>query len=504
MTVTATFSWTVFLFVLILTSSLITISTSQNSPTLINPNLRLNKCLYNELGKMKNIYLPSTIMGNNENATFPLQLKCATRLPHCLQPCSTEILRVRIPFPEVRPSIFNVHFTPSGFIRYGSDFFPPDEYCILGSSQESVTIEICRPECKKTHVCVPKCCSADKVLDMQSNSCQYSLQRIWEPLVHKTEDLQLCGEKRANIRFHYYQAPPSCQTQAFFLKFRLLVDGSVVLRELLASEWKRPQPGQFCLDGVQNLDTVGPYSGDPLDQVLLICADDEEEIVLGKNNATAFSNNKKAITGILYSILLFLGTPFLLVTVIVYILLWGKQNVHGWTLFSHTLAMLLFYLLQGITNAVSRLYDSDDNASTSCMLIGIANHYFALASFCWMTMINYDLWSMFRYLQNTVGRSRGMKRFVVYMIIGWGVPFIAVLICVVLDLEFGLYGDDGAECATEIVVPLYGHKSCYIFEQSRPYFLFYPIGTLMAINVIFAGLTAFNIISGQRSSTAVL
>lgn len=156
------------------------------------------------------------------------------------------------------------------------------------------------------------------------------------------------------------------------------------------------------MDGVQNLDTVGPYSGDPLDQVLLICADDEEEIVLGKNNATAFSNNKKvcqllcksalyifivelslnvslikAITGILYSILLFLGTPFLLVTVIVYILLWGKQNVHGWTLFSHTLAMLLFYLLQGITNAVSRLYDSDDNASTSCMLIGnqSSNHF---------------------------------------------------------------------------------------------------------------------------------
>lgn len=32
--------------------------------------------------------------------------------------------------------------------------------------------------------------------------------------------------------------------------------------------------------------------------------------------------------------------------------------------------MLLNSLGQGCSNAASRLYDSDDNASTSCMLIG--------------------------------------------------------------------------------------------------------------------------------------
>lgn len=60
--------------------------------------------------------------------------------------------------------------------------------------------------------------------------------------------------------------------------------------------------------------------------------------------------------------------------------------------------------------------------------------------------------------------------------------------------------DDGGECTTEIVVPLYGHKSCYIFEESRPYFLFYPIGTLMGINLVFAGMTARNMYSHRQSA----
>jgi len=78
----------------------------------------------------------------------------------------------------------------------------------------------------------------------------------------------------------------------------------------------------------------------------------------------------QTVLGILYCVLLFAGTPFLLVTAIVYLLLWGKQNIHGWTLFSHTLAMLLNYMGQAITNTVTRVYDSNDTATSTCKIIG--------------------------------------------------------------------------------------------------------------------------------------
>src|SRR5665811_2365311 len=77
-------------------------------------------------------------------------------------------------------------------------------------------IEVCRPDCGKTHVCVPKCCSADKVIDYNKGSCEYSLDHLWEPLVYKTEDVQVCGLK--NTKFHYFQAPLPCQPQSFLLK----------------------------------------------------------------------------------------------------------------------------------------------------------------------------------------------------------------------------------------------------------------------------------------------
>ncbi len=40
----------------------------------------------------------------------------------------------------------------------------------------------------------------------------------------------------------------------------------------------------------------------------------------------------------------------------------------------------------------------------------------------------------------------------------------------------------------------------YIFEDSRAYFLFYPIGTLMTINIIFAGLTTYNMYNHNQSA----
>ena len=54
-----------------------------------------------------------------------------------------------------------------------------DNSCIdIAVTNNSISIEACGHDCQ---VCIPKCYSADKVLDLTSNSCQYSLQHIWEP-----------------------------------------------------------------------------------------------------------------------------------------------------------------------------------------------------------------------------------------------------------------------------------------------------------------------------------
>ncbi len=45
-----------------------------------------------------------------------------------------------------------------------------------------------------------------------------------------------------------------------------------------------------------------------------------------------------------------------------------------------------------------------------------------------------------RHLKTTVGRSRGIKRFAIYSIAAWGIPFFVVFVSVLLDQLYGLYG----------------------------------------------------------------
>ncbi len=51
--------------------------------------------------------------------------------------------------------------------------------------------------------------------------------------------------------------------------------------------------------------------------------------------------------------------------------------------------------------------------------------------------------------------------------------------------------DDG-DCEVDVIVPLYGHKSCYIVADARPYYLYYPVGVLMLVNLVLAGFTVYN------------
>lgn len=81
-----------------------------------------------------------------------------------------------------------------------------------------------------------------------------------------------------------------------FIRFRLLLNGSVVVRELLSKEWVKPSPGQYCLDGVQNIgNDIGPYTGDPLDQILVSCAVQNEPSLFEKNETMATTVSERMV-----------------------------------------------------------------------------------------------------------------------------------------------------------------------------------------------------------------
>ncbi|KAJ8021006.1 Cadherin EGF LAG seven-pass G-type receptor 1 [Holothuria leucospilota] len=72
---------------------------------------------------------------------------------------------------------------------------------------------------------------------------------------------------------------------------------------------------------------------------------------------------------------------------------------------------------------------------TSCHLIGILGHYLWLSTFLWMSVIAYDVSRTFGMKSSTLNQvSNNTKNFLIYFIIGWGVPCVYVIVCVIVQL----------------------------------------------------------------------
>lgn len=123
----------------------------------------------------------------------------------------------------------------------------------------------------------------------------------------------------------------------------------------------------------------------------------------------------------IYGTALVSSSMFLLSTFIVYAMLWNQHSVHGWTTLCHSSSMFFMYLFLGIVH-LSRLSPDEtlmkNEAQRMCELIGmfiirtrcnsgyfsiqnvyysgVLSHFFFICSFCWFTVINFDLFWTFR------------------------------------------------------------------------------------------------------------
>lgn len=66
-------------------------------------------------------------------------------------------------------------------------------------------------------------------------------------------------------------------------------------------------------------------------------------------------------------------------------------------------------------------------------------------------------------------------------------------------MQTWFYSDDG-DCEVDVIVPLYGHLSCYMVEDAHPYYLYYPVGILMTLNLVMAVLTFVNMYKHDQSA----
>ena len=126
---------------------------------------------------------------------------------------------------------------------------------------------------------------------------------------------------------------------------------------------------------------------------------------------------------------------FLLLTFIVYLLLWNQHGLHGWTTLGHSSSMFFMYIFLG-TAHILQVQTTNGLAvlkTMECVAVGVLSHFFFLSTFCWLTLISFDLWYTFRSFSPNSSKSKSARRFCFYVFFGWGVPTVFVIISRILD-----------------------------------------------------------------------
>ncbi|CAG7722529.1 unnamed protein product [Allacma fusca] len=343
----------------------------------------------------------------------------------------------------------------NGFLKLQNDFYRPSEYCL--QEQKTGTIDGEQMDWK------PPVFTENGVRDSDPG---------WQP--HIRSNQLICKYSNGTVHKMYQSWPSVDFTDddgylAHKESIRLRKDGNLLFLGKKRA-WEVIPPSEFCID---DLETYEEHSERPF--MIVLC--------------TVESDIHGRITW-LYVTAMFTSAFFLFLTALVYGLLWDKHNVHGWTIFAYVTSMFFLYALLGASNVVGMRGEAEDYDPMQdrliCFIIGISGHLFFISTFCWLTLINFDLWSTFRSNKPVGERSKGLKRFLCYNLFAWGVSIAVVIVGVVLEWLY-------PETESEVVVPLYGQVNCFIAPWAKGYYVYSIIGLLMIINAIFIVLTSYTI-----------
>ncbi|XP_046370613.2 adhesion G protein-coupled receptor E3-like [Haliotis rufescens] len=167
---------------------------------------------------------------------------------------------------------------------------------------------------------------------------------------------------------------------------------------------------------------------------------------------------------------------------LVYSLIPQLRNVPGKVVMSLSATLLLAQGLQLITKVPT---------GQMCVAVASLAHVLWLSSFLWMSLLSIDLARSLRSMSPVSGIQTHNKLFCLYACVGWGIPIILVVTCVVID-HFHVWG---------ISIGYGSDPPCWIANPKASLYVFgLPMALTLAINVTCFILT---LISIERTASEI-
>ncbi|ODM93748.1 putative G-protein coupled receptor Mth-like 4 [Orchesella cincta] len=381
-----------------------------------------------------------------------------------------------------------------------SHVYRPDSYCVSSGDKNGwVTFKVCIANCSISP-CVRKCCPPSKVIDSTTKKC-ISATPDWRPIFYRSAGQQDLNTENVGPNASFIVGFPNCPDKYIIERnlthrkkyvtqsspknnFQLLLNGTLV--QIDGARHTYIKAGEFCIDGINYKDSKGvddtmesevTYSRSEWDQVVIACIPTELRGEIKWRMP-------------LYATLNHISALFLLVTDIVYILLWKHQNIHGWLQFAYATSLFCTFNCFVVVQRWSR--ELMHTSQSLCKVMGWITHLTYLSAFFWLTSMNFDLWWRFsRPLKSTRLRSQETKwrRFLGFAIFSIVVPLLISGVGITLDY---FYEEELLE--PPFTIPGFGKEQCY-FESKRsqiPY-LYGPAGILLLIDMIFFTSTVLHL-----------
>ncbi|CAD0201197.1 unnamed protein product [Chrysodeixis includens] len=182
---------------------------------------------------------------------------------------------------------------------------------------------------------------------------------------------------------------------------------------------------------------------------------------------------------------------FMLLVLIVYILLPELQNLCGMILMAYVASLFLAFLLLAIIQI-------QQHTPEACIGLTMGIYYFFLASFCWMSVMSFDIWWTFRgYAKARPIHRRGEHfKFLMYCLYAWGVPLA-------MTTGLAILNKVDMKHLPWVITPHVPDEGCFLEGGIKFLYLYIPMLILIFCNWVFYLMTAFNVWRLSRG-TAVL
>ncbi|CAG7731152.1 unnamed protein product [Allacma fusca] len=450
------------------------------------------------------IHIPENISEGQEK--FVIRLKAGSI--SCPEGANSTELTLDLSRPiSQKSSTYESEFSSSGYFRVGNYYYPPEGFCITSWTSSNVGVRVCGevnikgiwfyPECGATNPCLPKCCTMNMLmtyipdefpecLPKFNNSARvnpFLYTKEFQKDRHETPVYYYKHKLKGQI-FEFVHAKTDIQDEQLYsvqkVCFRLKEDGTLLY--LNHYDWIPVAPSNYCFEGIQLFNSSDIFQGKEGQYGFIV-----NYIPVSPRDAKAYP--------ILYATAFLSASVFLLLTFLVYALLWQDQKIQGWIVMSHSATMFFMYGFSGTTNVFELLERSSDSTRTPlCIAFAALTHFFYLSNFCWLTVTCFSLYWTFRDISTINPNSRNHGLYFLYALFGWGLPFIFVTVSLILDKIYSY------DLCNQVLVPKYGTEACFVYEGSFGPYVIYPVAVLLFLNALFFSVTARNFYSYQKNT----